>query len=250
MTEPFKIDLYDEKGKLKSKEAFLKDMENLYGQLGGKKDDMTFMDLFTNPESAFSPDDVLDKYQFIERKLYVDAEINPEMSQYILERIQFWNAEDEFDETPIEERIPIQVYINSPGGCLVSTLQIVDAIRNSKSPVYTIATGAAYSGGFFILLAGHKKMAYPNASFLFHEGSTTISGNSDRVDQNHKFYVYQRKQLRNLVLSTTKIDKKLYETQKDKDWWFDVKKALELGVIDETCGDVNGGIYKDEDNED
>ena len=174
MTEPFKIDLYDEKGKLKSKEAFLKDMENLYGQLGGKKDDMTFMDLFTNPESAFSPDDVLDKYQFIERKLYVDAEINPEMSQYILERIQFWNAEDEFDETPIEERIPIQVYINSPGGCLVSTLQIVDAIRNSKSPVYTIATGAAYSGGFFILLAGHKKMAYPNASFLFHEGSFSI----------------------------------------------------------------------------
>lgn len=250
MTEPLKINLYDDKGKIKSKEDFLKDMEDLYGQLDDKKDDIAFMDLFTSPENAFTPDDVLDKYQFIERKLYVNAEINPDMAQHILEHIQFWNAEDRFDKTPIEERIPIQVYINTPGGCLTSTLQIIDAIRNSKSPVYTIATGAAYSGGFFILIAGHKKLAYPNASFLFHEGSTTMAGNSDRVDQFHKFYVYQRKQLRNLVLNTTKIDKKLYETQKDKDWWFDVKKAIELGVVDETCGDVNGGIYKDEESDD
>lgn len=250
MTKPLKINLCDDKGKIKSKEDFLKDMEDLYGQLDDKKDDIAFMDLFTSPENAFTPDNVLDNYQFIERKLYIDAEINPKMAQYILERIQFWNAEDGFDKTPIEERIPIQVYINTPGGCLTSTLQIIDAIRNSKSPVYTIATGAAYSGGFFILIAGHKKLAYPNASFLFHEGSTAIAGNSDRVDQFHKFYVYQRKQLRNLVLNTTKIDKKLYETQKDKDWWFDVKKAIELGVVDETCGDVNGGIYKDEESDD
>lgn len=250
MTEqPIKIDLCGENGKLKSKEDFLKDMEKLYSELGGKENGPCYMDLFTSPENSFSPDDVLDRQQFIERKLYIEA-IDGELAQYVLERIQFWNSEDAFDQTPVEERIPIQVYINSPGGELVSTLQIVDAIRNSKTPVYTIATGSAYSGGFFICIAGHKRMAYPNASFLFHEGSTVIAGNADRVDQNHKFYVYQRKQLKNLVLNTTKISKKLYEEQKDRDWWFDVKKALELGVIDETCNDVNGGIYEDEDNED
>lgn len=37
MTEPLKINLYDDKGKIKSKEDFLKDMEDLYGQLGSKR---------------------------------------------------------------------------------------------------------------------------------------------------------------------------------------------------------------------
>lgn len=244
--QPIKINFCDENGKLKSKEAFLKDMEKLYSEFDNQKTDICYMDLFTSPQNAFSPEDVLDKQQFVERKLYVDA-INGELAQYVLERIQFWNSEDSFDQVPVDERIPIQVYINSPGGELISTLQIVDAIKNSKTPVYTVVTGSAYSGGFFICIAGHKRMAYPNASFLFHEGSTVISGNADRVDQNHKFYVYQRKQLKNLVLNTTKISKRLYEEQKDRDWWFDTKKAIELGVIDEISTDVNGGIYSNED---
>lgn len=79
-------------------------------------------------DNEFDPQNVLNKYQFIERKLYLDTEITEEVGRYFLERIQFWNAEDSFDKRPIEERIPIQIYIDSPGGLITTSFQIIDAI--------------------------------------------------------------------------------------------------------------------------
>ena len=87
MTEqPIKNCLCGKNGRLKSKEDFLKDMEKLYSEFGGKENGPCYMDLFISPEISFSPDDVLDRQQFIERKLYID-EIDGKLAQYVLEHI-------------------------------------------------------------------------------------------------------------------------------------------------------------------
>lgn len=244
--QPIKIELYDDKGQLKSQEEFLKEMEGLYETLN-EQNNVQFLDLFANPEELIIPEDILSKYQFIERKLYLNTEISPIISQPIFERIQFWNAEDEFNNTPIEERIPIQLYIDTPGGDLTTSLFLIDAIKSSKTPIYSIVTGTAYSGGFFIAIAAKKRMAFPNSTFLFHEGCTAISGDAHKASQQADFYKkYQLKQIKAHVLKSTKIPKNLYNEHEKDDWFFGAQKALELGVIDEICTDVNGGIYNEE----
>lgn len=243
---PISVGFYDDNGNIKPKEQFLKELETVYDNISDSSNGPQFMDIFTNPEEDFCPANVLEKYQFIERKLYLDAEIVETTGKKFLERIQFWNAEDEFNDTPVDKRIPIQIYIDSPGGLVTTSLEIIDAIHNSKTPVYTIVTGTAYSGAFFITIAGHKRMAFKNSTFLFHEGSGGALGDAHKVLQQSAFYKDLLKQLRKHVIKSTKITNEMYTQHEKDDWYFDAKKALKFGVIDEICTDVNGGIYNEE----
>lgn len=246
-----RIEFTDEDGKLKSKKQFLEELSEVYDELeeaaGGSDEEITFMDLFASPETDFDTKLVLEKYQFVDRKLYLDTEIVSDTGKAFIEKIQFWNAEDNFNQTPVEERIPIQIYIDSPGGDLTTTMAIVDAIKTSKTPVYTIVTGTAYSGGFFIGIAGHKRFGFKNSTYLFHEGSGAFAGDAHKLCQQSAFYKnILLKQIKDHVLESTKITEQTYDKHYKDDWYFDAAKALKFDVIQEICTDVNGGIYNED----
>lgn len=147
--------------------------------------------------------------------------------------IRFWNEYDNTHNIPIEERKPIKLFIDSCGGSLTDTFTIIDAIKLSKTPVWTINMGCAYSGGFFVFITGHKRIAYPHASFLFHEGSTGTSGTSSQFENYTAFYKRQLEQLKNVVLDNTNITKEEYLEIKKDDIWYDVEDGIKKGFIDE-----------------
>ena len=147
--------------------------------------------------------------------------------------IRFWNDYDKKHNIPIEEREPIKIYIDSCGGSLTDTFTIIDSIKMSKTPVWTIAIGCVYSGGFFTFISGHKRIAYPHASFLFHEGSTGTSGTSSQFENYTAFYRKQLNQLASIVLNNTKITEKEYKDIRKDDVWYDVADGVEKGFIDE-----------------
>ena len=145
----------------------------------------------------------------------------------------FWNSVDNEAGTPVEERKPIKIFLHSPGGFLTSTFTMIDAIKMSKTPVYTIAMGETYSGGFFTFLAGHKKFAYPHASFLYHEGATANGGDANKFRNFAKFYEVQLEQLRQVVLDNSSISEEEYDKHIKDDWWLTAEEAVEYGIADE-----------------
>ena len=147
--------------------------------------------------------------------------------------IRFWNDYDKKHNIPIEKREPIKIYIDSCGGSLTDTFTIIDSIKMSKTPVWTIAIGCVYSGGFFTFISGHKRFAYPHASFLFHEGSTGTSGTSSQFENYTAFYRKQLNQLASIVLNNTKITEEEYKDIKKDDVWYDVIDGVEKGFVDE-----------------
>lgn len=147
--------------------------------------------------------------------------------------IRFWNSYDDKHNIPIEEREPIKIYIDSCGGSLIDTLTIVDSIKLSKTPVWTIALGSAYSGGFFIFIAGKRRIAYPHASFLFHEGSTGTSGTSSQFENYTSFYKRQLAQLKEIVLENTNLSEEEYKDIKKDDVWYTAGDGIEKGFVDE-----------------
>ena len=152
--------------------------------------------------------------------------------------IRFWNDYDNNHNIPIEEREPIKIYIDSCGGSLTDTFTIIDAIKMSKTPVYTINLGCAYSGGFFVFICGHKRIAYPNSSFLFHEGSTGTSGTSSQFENYTAFYKRQLGQLKNIVLENTSITEEEYQEIKKDDIWYNAEDGVEKGFIDEIAKEL------------
>ena len=185
---------------------------------------------------------VKDDIKSFEDLINLDGSLNREMFLYdigcgtgsnIDGYIRFWNHWDDIHNIPIEEREPIKIYIDSNGGYLGETFTMIDSIKMSKTPVYTICIGAAYSGGFFTFIAGHKRFAYPHASFLFHEGATSNEGTSSQFENYTAFYKRQLARLKEVVLENTNITEEEYADIRRDDVWYDVEDGVKKGFVDE-----------------
>lgn len=186
-----------------------------------------------NDETTKDMSTVIAYAQTVNREILLEGEITDGTGVGIETVIRFFNQYDEAEHIPVSERTPIKIYIDSPGGNLTDTLTMVDAIKFSKTPVYTICSGCAYSGGFFTFIAGHKRFAYPHASFLYHEGSTGNGGTASQFENYAAFYRKQVNQLKDIVLNNTKITEEEYEKMKKDDCWYLADEALEKGICDE-----------------
>ena len=164
------------------------------------------------------------------RVLWLDTEVSDywlEFSRKIIE----WNREDK--DIPIDQRKPIRLMFFSYGGSLDVNNTLIDTIKLSKTPVYGINVGQACSAGCFIYLACHKRFAFPNATFLVHQGSTEgISGTYNEVVS----YImeYQRKigELIVYLKENTKIPDDILEEKIDTEWFISAKEAVQYGMCE------------------
>ena len=197
-------------------------------------DEIDLLDLIQNQveDGKFSFDQIVDFIHCSNRIMYL-GDITEGVGSAMDSMIRFWNYEDNKNDIPIEERQPIKIYIDSNGGSLVDTFTMIDSISMSKTPVYTICTGSAYSGGFFTFIAGHKRFAYPLSSFLYHEGSTGNAGDAGKFRNFAAFYEKVLKQLKDITIKYTKITEEEYEKHIKDDWWFTADEALKYGICDE-----------------
>lgn len=166
--------------------------------------------------------------------------INDEITDNLLEftkLIMKYNKEDV--GKPIEDRKPIKIFISSPGGDLDATLSFIGLIGLSKTPVWTINMGWAYSAAGLILMAGHKRFIMPNCSVLIHSGSGQLGGSFEQTTEQMKNYKALVDKMREFILSKTKIDTKLFKKNSTKDWYINTEEALSLGIVDEIVEDLD-----------
>lgn len=160
----------------------------------------------------------------------IDDDVAVSVSAYV----RFWNKVDSVQGVAIEDRKPIIVYINSNGGELDAGFSIYDTLTLSTTPIYTVNMCKAYSSGLIVLLGGHKRLAYPNSSFLIHQGACGVNAiDANKFDNFSMFYKQQRARLEKIIYERTKITAEAYAEHRQEDWWFFAPDALEMGVIDE-----------------
>ena len=204
--------------------------------------DFTLDDLMGNMKDNVKEDiktfeDLVNLDSSLRREVYL-YDIAPGVGPSVDGYIRFWNEYDEEHNIPVEEREPIKVFIDSCGGSLTDTFTIIDAIKLSKTPVWTINMGCAYSGGFFVFISSDKRIAYPHSSFLFHEGSTGTSGTSSQFENYTAFYKRQLGRLKNVVLENTSITEEEYTEIRKDDIWYDVEDGIKKGFIDEIAKEL------------
>lgn len=246
------VSIFDENGKLKTKEQFTEEMGNIYDECVDNinshecnREDITIFDILTNPETQTDTENAFLNHDYYERAIYIDGEITSEMATKIYKKIRFYNKMDIVDGTPIELRSPIKILINSIGGDLDASLSIVSAIKTSKTPIYTYNICRACSGAFFILIAGHKRFGLPYTTYLYHEGSCGNYADAHKFINFADYYVGQLKQIKKLVLSNTEITEEDYERHRKDDWWFSADEAFLYNVIDDIVEDFEGKEAED-----
>lgn len=172
-------------------------------------------------------------YQNLEdRVLWLDSAVD-ENTVELTKKILIWNAEDERAGFEIENRRPIHLRILSGGGSAYQMLALIDAILTSKTPVYTYNMGFAASAACCILVAGHKRFATAHSHAMWHSGCAGLDGTMEQIQSASKHFDRMEEQMRDFLLSRTKVDLKTYRKQKDKDWYMDANDQLALGLVDQ-----------------
>ena len=171
-----------------------------------------------------------------ERVFWVDDQIDEGLLD-LVKMIVRCNHEDKGKS--VEERVPIKVYIDSPGGDVCALWTTIKAIEISKTPVYTINYCTAYSAAADLLTAGHKRFAFPGTNIMVHSGSCMYAGTVEQADNMKKYFDSLGKQLTDYFLSHTNVDQKLYKRKAPNDWYLDENEALKYGIIDTVITDID-----------
>lgn len=181
--------------------------------------------------------DLRDFYQYEQdRVFWVDSEINENLLS-LVKLIVKCNREDK--GKPIEERTPIKVFIDSPGGDVCALWTTIKAIEISKTPVYTINYCTAYSAAADLLASGHKRYALPGTSVMVHSGSCMFGGTMEQAENMKKHFDKLGKKVTDYFLAHTKIDPKTFKKKAPGDWYMDEDEALKNGLIDEIIIDLD-----------
>ncbi len=131
---------------------------------------------------------------------------------------------------------PINIHINSNGGCVTSCLALCSVISACSTPITTIAYGIVASAGFIIFVSGHYRLAYKNTTFLYHSIRGWNFGTlAERL--NRDTYIRQlQSKIDEIVLSgsiLSQSDLDLWTVEKNMDWVFFGDEALEHMIADE-----------------
>jgi ATP-dependent Clp protease protease subunit len=184
------------------------------------------------------PSTILDKVYIEclkERKIILNQEIDASIIEYVVSAIRLINLEDDKNNISIDQRKPIEIYVNSPGGSAYDGFSAVNIILSSKTPVYTYCEGYAMSMALAIFAAGHKRFAYRYSTFMYHEVSSGVMGRNIEIERANKENKRMQKMYDSVLLERTNMDqKRLDKVKKDSfDWFFDAEEALGMGLIHE-----------------
>lgn len=171
-----------------------------------------------------------------DRVFWVTNEINDGLLE-LVKMIMRCNREDK--GKPVEERAPIKVFIDSPGGDVLALWTTVKAIEISKTPVYTINYCTAFSAAADLLASGHKRFALPGTSAMVHSGSCMFGGTMEQAESMKKHFDKLGKKVTDYFLAHTKVDPKMFKKKAPSDWYFDENDMLEYGLIDEIITDLD-----------
>ena len=184
------------------------------------------------------PDPYLrDFYKYEEdRVFWIDSNVD-DSTLDLVKMIIRCNKEDKGKTA--NARKPIRVMINSGGGDVQVELTVVNAIKLSKTPVYTINFCNAMSAAADILVSGHKRFALPGTVVMVHSGGYSVGGTVEQANSRQKYVDALIKKANDEFLSNTKINAKTLKKKGAFDWYMDENEALELGVIDAIITDFD-----------
>lgn len=161
-----------------------------------------------------------------ERIILLTGEICDRASEIVVSELLYLQAQD--------EKKPIHMYINSPGGSVTDGLAILDTMHLVKCPVHTYCVGQCASMAAMLLAGGEKghRYALENSRIMLHMVSSGISGQI--LDM--KIHVNESERLNDKLFEllskyTGQTIKKL-KTVCDRDYYMSASEAIKFGLID------------------
>ena len=194
------------------------------------------------PEELFdsklpSPSNLKYYQDLSNRIIWINEEIDGNLTQELVHYIVKWNRED--INIPEMDREPIKLLFDSPGGDLDAQAAICSIIELSKTPVIGIAIGLVASAASLIYLSCHVRLALKSSYFILHKGSAALSGDFENIMNSIDDYKKEVEKMVSFIIERSKYTREEVEEHINKDWYVRAPQALEKGLVDEIITNID-----------
>ena len=169
-----------------------------------------------------------------ERIIFLAGPIDDTVANIIIAQLLFLESED--------PKKDIHLYINSPGGSVVSGLAILDTMNHIKPDVSTICVGIAASMASILLSAGTKgkRFILPNSEVMIHQPWGGVEGQASDIAITAKHILKTRENLNKILAKNTGQTLSKVEKDVDRDFYMDAEESKKYGIIDKVMKTKNG----------
>ncbi len=169
----------------------------------------------------------------MDRIIFLGVPINDYVANVVQAQLLFLESTD--------PKRDVQMFINSPGGSVVSGLGIYDTMQYVTPDVSTICTGLAASMGAVLLSSGKKgkRTCLQHSRVMIHQPSGGMQGQFSDMEITYNLIKDLRGELYEIMALNTgqKFDK--IEKDSDRDNWMTANEAKEYGLVDEVLSRDN-----------
>ena len=171
-----------------------------------------------------------------DRRIDLDTLIVPGVSEYVIERLNFFNNKD--------IQYPIFLVIDRCyGGSVMEGAKIVEAMQNSRAPVYVVVKSLAASMAAVITALAERSYAYPNALIVHHQMSSFAFGNQRQLEEQLDITQEWSQRLMTPVaekmgLSLAAFVEKMYEHNSSGNWREFADVAVKLNWVNTLIEDI------------
>lgn len=163
-----------------------------------------------------------------DRKVFLEGEINAESACDFVKCMMLLIKED--------AEKPIDVYINSPGGEVVSGMLILDTLKGLKAEINLHCIGMAASMAAILLSAGRKghRFVSPHAKIMIHEPLIAggVGGSASSIKRTAESILETKAMTVELLVNSTGRSKEEIEKAISYDNYMNAEECIEFGIAD------------------
>lgn len=147
-----------------------------------------------------------------------------------------------------QNRKPIKLLINSPGGSVSSGLAIIDTMKAIGSQVHTYILSEVCSMAALVSICGDKRYITTNGTWMQHE---MTGGSYDYISKAYDRAEYEVRiedKMQEIMREHTKLTETELKVGTRGELWFNAKQCIEKGICDKIitklCGTREKGGKK------
>jgi ATP-dependent Clp protease protease subunit len=160
------------------------------------------------------------------RRIIVSGPIIDQTAAYFLDQLTFLEYSD--------CGVPVNIYVDSPGGSVNSALSMLDAMTTCSCPIRTIGIGQVASAAVLLLAAGDKgnRIISPNCRVMIHQVSCGLGGNTTELENEIQEVQRLQEIYNNLLAKYTGQKIAKIKTDMVQNYYMSAAESIKYGIAD------------------
>jgi ATP-dependent Clp protease protease subunit len=161
-----------------------------------------------------------------DRIVYIGTEIDDGVANVVVAQLLHLESDN--------SDVPIDLYLNSPGGSMTAMLAIYDTMQYIRATVTTTCVGQAASAAAVLLAAGEpgRRFILPHGRVLLHQPSAQGQGTLPDLVLHAREVVRIRAQMEEVLARHTGQTLERLRADTDRDKIFTAEEARTYGLVD------------------